>query len=64
MPGVFHDALPISMMPPGLLLLRHHLIFDLVVGRLRDDLLLHQFVLPLVGTTFDDLLGVGVADAR
>jgi len=52
------------MMPLGLLLLRHDPILDLVVGGLRDDLLLHQFVLPLVGTTFDDLLGVGIADAR
>ena len=64
MPGAFHHPLPIAMMPPGLLLHRHHLIFDRVVGRLRDDLLLRQFGLPLVGTTFDDLLGVGVADAR
>jgi hypothetical protein len=31
---------------------------------LRDNLLLHELVLPLVGTIFDDLLGGGVANAR
>lgn len=47
-----------------LLLSRDDLILDLVVGRLRHDLLLHQLVLPLVRPAVHDLLGVGVADAR
>jgi hypothetical protein len=45
------------------LLLRHNLILDLVVRRLRDDLLLHQLVLAFVRPPHNDLLGVLVADA-
>src|SRR4029079_470049 len=37
-------------------------ILDFVVGRLRDDVLLHQLVLGLVGTPGDDLVRVRVAD--
>src|SRR5579863_75155 len=37
-------------------LLGDNLILDLVVGRLRNDLLLHQFVLGPVGAAVDDLL--------
>ena len=44
-------------------LLGDDLALDLVVGRLRHDLLRDQLVLRLVGTPVDDLLGVGVADA-
>src|SRR5262249_25560422 len=43
-------------------LLRDDQVLDLVVGGLRDDLLLDQLVLPLEGPGVDDLLGVGVAD--
>src|SRR5262245_2593716 len=46
-----------------LLLLGDDLILDLVVRGLGNDLLLHQLVLPLVGTAVDDLLRVGVTDA-
>jgi hypothetical protein len=52
--------------PPGdraLLLFRRDLILDLVVGRLRNDLLLHQLILPLVRTALDDLLGVRIANS-
>jgi hypothetical protein len=48
----------------SLLLFRDHLVLDLVVRRLRDDLLCHQFVLCPVGPTVDDLLRHGIADAR
>src|SRR5205814_10299445 len=49
---------------PGgsLLLLRDDVVLDLVVGGLRDDLLLDQVVLPPVRTVVDDLLGIGLAD--
>ena len=47
-----------------LLLLGDDLILDLVVGGLRDNLLLHQLVLPLVRPAVDDLLGVGVKALR
>src|SRR5215471_1659864 len=46
------------------LLLRHNLILDLVVGRLRNDLLLDEFILPRVRRMLDDFLGVGIADPR
>ena len=36
-------------------LLRDDLILDLVVGRLRHNLLLHQVILPLVRPSLDDL---------
>jgi hypothetical protein len=39
-----------------LLLLRHNLFFDLVVGRLWNDLLLGQLILPRIGTPVDDLV--------
>src|SRR5262249_53885126 len=39
------------------------LILDLVVSRLRNDLLLSQFVLGTIGSTIDDLLCVGITDA-
>jgi hypothetical protein len=45
-------------------LLRHDLVFDLVVGGLRHDLLLHEFILALVRSPLDDFLGVGVAIIR
>src|SRR5262249_56045945 len=48
----------------GLLLLRDHLVLDFVVGRLRDDALLHELILTLVGPSLDDLVRVGAADAR
>jgi hypothetical protein len=44
-------------------LLGDDLILDLVVGRGRHDLLLHQIVLARVRPVLDDLLGVRVADA-
>src|SRR5258708_38618118 len=44
-------------------LVRDHQALDLLVGRHRDDLLLVQFVLRLVGPARDDLLRVRVADA-
>jgi len=46
------------------LLLRHNLILDLVVGRLGNNLFLHQLILPFVRSSFDDLFGVGITDAR
>src|SRR3984893_19602858 len=46
------------------LLLGDDLVLDLVVCRLRDDALLHQFVLALVGTALDDRSRVSLADAR
>src|SRR4029079_14593227 len=36
---------------------------DLRIGRLGEDVPRNQLVLALVGSVFDDLLGVGVADA-
>ena len=39
-----------------LLLLRHNLFFDLAVGRLWNDLLLDQLILPRIGTPVDDLV--------
>ena len=36
---------------------------DGVIDALRDDLLLHQFILALVGAAGDDRLGADVADA-
>jgi hypothetical protein len=39
-----------------LLLLRHNLIFNFVVRRLRDDFLLHQLILPLVWPAIGDFL--------
>src|SRR5215472_8886353 len=47
-----------------LLLLRHNLILDPVVGRLWDHLLLDQFILPLLGSMLNDLLGVRIPDPR
>ena len=46
------------------LLLGDDLVLDLVVGRLRDDALLHQLVLALVRAARDDLGGIGLADTR
>src|SRR5206468_10070477 len=46
----------------SLLLLRDDVVLDLVVGGLRDDLLLDQVVLPPVRTVVDYLLGIGLAD--
>src|SRR5580698_5906815 len=40
-----------------------HEIFDLVVGRLRDDLARHELIFLRVGPAGDDLLRVRVADA-
>jgi hypothetical protein len=45
------------------LLLGDDLVLDLVVGRLRDDALLHQLVLALVRPARDDFGGIGLADA-
>ena len=52
--------------PPELisLLLRHNLVLDPLIGGSRKNLLLHQFILPLVRTALDDLLGVGIANSR
>ena len=47
-----------------LLLLRDDESFDLVVGGLRNDLLVGEFVLPAIGTAFDDLLRISGADSR
>ncbi len=47
-----------------LLLLSNDHALDLVVRRLRNDLLLHQLVLRLIGPAVDDLLGVDIADTR
>jgi len=46
----------------GLLGDDHVLDFD--VGSLGNDLLLHQFILGAVGPPVDDLLRVGITDAR
>jgi hypothetical protein len=47
----------------GLLLLCDDEVLDLVIGGLRDDLLVDQFVLPFVRPTLDDRVGVGGADS-
>jgi hypothetical protein len=47
-----------------LLLLRHNLVLDLLIRGSRKNLLLHQFILPLVRTALDDLLCVGIANTR
>src|SRR4030095_4848845 len=44
-------------------LVSRHLAGELLVGGLRNDVLLDELVLRLVGTALDDLLGVGIADA-
>src|SRR2546422_138334 len=44
-------------------LLGDHVVLDLGVGRLGDDLLLDQLVLARVRAVLDDLLGVRVTDA-
>jgi len=44
------------------LLFHHNLILDLVVGRLRNDLLLYQLIRALVGTTVDDFGRLDVTD--
>jgi hypothetical protein len=43
-------------------LFRDHLVFDLVVRRLRHNLLRYELVLGLVGPTVDDLQRVGGPD--
>src|SRR5438270_10837623 len=48
----------------GSLLLGDDLVLDAVIGLLRDDILLHQFVLALVGPALDDRRRIGFADAR
>jgi hypothetical protein len=45
-------------------LLSNNLIFNLIVGRLRDDLLFHKLIFPLVGTVVRDLLRIRIADPR
>lgn len=49
--------------PEDLFLFGYNLILDLVVGRFREDLSLHQLILPRIWTALDDLSRVGVADA-
>jgi len=44
-------------------LLRHNLVFDIFVGRARNDVLLHQLILPLIWSSLDDFLRVRIADA-
>jgi len=46
------------------LLLRHNLVFDLLIGGSWKNLLLHRLIFPLVQTLFDDLLRVGLANTR
>src|SRR5882757_10519179 len=45
------------------LLLGDDLVLDAVIGLLRDDVLVHQIVLALVGTPRDDLGRIRLADA-
>src|ERR1700730_13896860 len=45
------------------LLLGDDLVLDAVIGLLRHDVLLHQFVLALVGTALDDGRGIRLANA-
>ncbi len=47
-----------------LLLLRNDLVFDLVVGGLRNDLFSYQVGLLRVGTAVDDFQRVGGSDTR
>src|SRR6185436_8126153 len=54
----------LSRLRVGLRLLGDDVVLDLVVGRRGDDVLALELVLPLVRATVDDLLRVGVADAR
>ena len=44
--------------------MRDDLIFDLVVRRLRNDLLSHQVTLGVVRAIVDDLLRVGITNSR
>jgi hypothetical protein len=55
----------ISIGKVGLLsLLGNNLIFDLIVGRLRNDFLSNQLVLPLIRTILYYLLRVRITDSR
>ena len=44
-------------------LLRNDAVFDLVIHRLRDDVLLQQFIFALIGSTLYDCLGALLANA-
>src|SRR5512141_2657789 len=48
----------------GLLLSRHNLVFDPLIRGAWKNLLLHQLVFPCIRSPLDDLLGVGLANAR
>src|SRR5689334_17288925 len=59
----FQSRYSISTIPLGLLLSRYNLVFDLVIGRLWKHLLLDQFILSSIRSTFDDLVGIRITDA-
>jgi len=47
-------VVPFATRCQKLLLLRHNLVFDLLIRGARKNLFLHQLIFPLVGSTFDD----------
>src|SRR5260370_28937582 len=47
----------------GLRLLGDNLVFDFVVGGLRNDLFVHQIEFCAIGAAIDNFLGVDVTDA-
>lgn len=51
------------LIAPDLLLLRHNALFHFLVSGFGNNLLLQQFIFPLVESSLDDLLGIGFADS-
>src|SRR5579871_1453752 len=68
-PGRMRPGLPVRYLfrgwghLVGFHLVRDDQVLDLVVGRLRNNFFLHQFVFRAIGSTVDDLLRIRVADA-